>query len=402
MGIYKDKLTKEWVYKFEFQRKAYGSRGFSTRREAEAARVKRREEVKAQSVAAIKEMKTATGFKAIANDYLDFAERKYVKDVYLRKANVFKRFRSSLPDGDISIDQITPRHIHDYLKGRESNSIYNEHRHELSALFNWAKRIYSAQLPFLVNPCIGVEAMTHVTIEKTIPTEKEVLRMIAASNPGDERDILLVCLQTLGRIDEVLRLRWTEDVNFDKRYVTLWTRKRKNGAYEPDVLPMNQDLYDVLWSRWNDRKQDRWVFYNKKKETRYKHRPRMMDSICKRAGCTPLGTRKIMMTSSQIRAFEKRHKRKIQESEKIKIVPRYHGFHALRHFMASYLMDEENVSLKTVSGLLRHKNVRTTEIYLHSVDESQLAASVKIKGKFTSKLVKPPQEAATKQEGGDG
>jgi integrase len=261
-------------------------------------------------VAAIKEMKTATGFKAIANDYLDFAERKYVKDLYHRKANVFRRFRLSLPDGDIPIDQITPRHIHDYLKSFESNSVYNEHRHELSALFNWAIKIYSAQVPFLVNPYIGVEAMTHVTIEKTIPTGKEALDMIAASNAvmfvrhaGDERDILLVCLQTLGRIDEVLRLRWTEDVNFDKRYVTLWTRKRRNGAYEPDMLPMNQDLYDVLWSRWNDRKQDRWVFYNEKKETRYKHRPRMMDFICKRAGCTPIGTRKIMMTPSQIRAF---------------------------------------------------------------------------------------------------
>jgi len=126
----------------------------------------------------------------------------------------------------------------------------------------------------------------------------------------------------------------------------------------------------------------------------------MMDAICQRAGCTPIGTRKITMTPSQIRAFEKKHKRKIREEEKIRIVPRYYGFHALRHFMASYLMDEENVSLKTVSGLLRHKNVRTTEIYLHSVDQSQLAASSKIEGKFTSKIVKPPQEAATEAKRG--
>jgi integrase len=107
-----------------------------------------------------------------------------------------------------------------------------------------------------------------------------------------------------------------------------------------------------------------------------------------------------MMTPSQIRAFEKKQKRKIREEEKIRFVPRYYGFHALRHFMASYLMDEENVSLKTVSGLLRHKNVRTTEIYLHSVDQSQLAASGKSEGEFTSKMAKPPQEGATKTKGG--
>ena len=66
--------------------------------------------------------------------------------------------------------------------------------------------------------------------------------------------------------------------------------------------------------------------------------------------------------------------------------------------MASYLMDEEKVSLKTVSGLLRHKNVRTTEIYLHSIDTSKVAASDKIEGKFTLKLAKPLQEAAIKEE----
>jgi hypothetical protein len=72
--------------------------------------------------------------------------------------------------------------------------------------------------------------------------------------------------------------------------------------------------------------------------------------------------------------------------------------------MASYLMDEENVSLKTVSGLLRHKNVRTTEIYLHSIDTSALAATSKIKGEFTLKLVEPLRPPATvdaeKKKGG--
>lgn len=403
MGIFKDSNTKTWQYKFEHEKRSYAARGFNTRREAEAARFKRREEVKIQAKEKSKRSKIATGFKTIANDYLDAAKRKYVKDVYLRKVNVYKRFRKTLPDHDIPIDQITSRHIHDYLKGLESNSLYNEHRHELSALFSWTKRIYGAQLPFLINPCAGVEPMTHVKADKKIPTEREILRMIAASDPGDEKDILLTCLQTLGRIDEILRLRWLEDVNFEKRYVTLWTRKRKNGAYEPDVMPMNKDLYDVLWGRWQRRKQDKWVFWNEianeRKGDRYKHRPRMMDSICKRAGIAPLGTRNIKMEKDQIIAFEKKHNRKIREDEIMLVLPRYYGFHALRHFMASYLMDDRKASLKTVSGLLRHKNVRTTEIYLHSVATSSLATSNEIEGKFTLKVIEPPQSAAANEEG---
>jgi integrase len=79
-----------------------------------------------------------------------------------------------------------------------------------------------------------------------------------------------------------------------------------------------------------------------------------------------------------------------------------YGFHALCHFMFSYPMDEEKVSLKTVSGLLRHKNVRTTEIYLQSIDTSKVAVSDKIEGKLTLKLAKPLQEAAIKEKGVDG
>ncbi len=66
--------------------------------------------------------------------------------------------------------------------------------------------------------------------------------------------------------------------------------------------------------------------------------------------------------------------------------------------MASYLADQERVGvIKAVSGLLRHKNLRTTEIYLHSIDEGQRIAIDKIQGKFTRKK-HDPQATATSNE----
>ncbi|MDD5712232.1 MAG: tyrosine-type recombinase/integrase [Smithellaceae bacterium] len=385
MGIWKDKERRDWLYKFQYRGKQYGSRGFKTRREAEAARAKRREEARKEATPI--ETKAAIGFKAVANEYLDFAQRKFVNDVYVRKVNTYRGFIEA--NGDLPFDAITPQHVHTYLKRLTSNSLYNERRHELSALFNWVKRVYVREFPYFVNPCIGIEAMPHVTAEKHIPTQEEVLRMIAASTPGDERDILLCCVHTLGRIDEVLRLRWHEDVNFDKRIIVLWTRKRKNGAYEPDAMPMNETLHDILLTRWRKRKQDKWVFYDEVKEGRYKNRVGMMESICRRAGIKPIGTSKWRINKGT-------------DKEKVVDAQLYYGFHSLRHFMASYLFDEKKTSLKTVSGLLRHRNVRTTEIYLHSIDASQLAALGEIEKEFTSKKANLPPTAATKTERGYG
>lgn len=107
----------------------------------------------------------------------------------------------------------------------------------------------------------------------------------------------------------------------------------------------------------------------------------MMASLCKRAGIEPVGKglRKISRG---------KNKGKYEDADL------YIGFHALRHFMATYLADQEKVGVKAVSGLLRHKNLRTTEIYLHSIDESQRIAIDKIQGKFTSKNANVPTECS--------
>jgi len=71
-------------------------------------------------------------------------------------------------------------------------------------------------------------------------------------------------------------------------------------------VKINDELYDVLWRRWKNRKQDIWVFYNEKTDDRYYKRPKLMKGLCKRAGIEP--------------AF---------------------GFHALRHFMSSLMVGRD-------------------------------------------------------------
>ena len=346
MSLWKDKRLKAWRFSFQYRGVTYTGSGFTTRRQAETTRSSRRSEVKRQK------KQTGMVFSQLADAYLTDAEKRFATKTYKYKRYVYASLLQSI--GDKEIREINPQDVHQYLSSRQSNNQYNVHRKDISALFAWANR--SLKLDIL-NPCADLDKMPHSATRKAPPSEEEILRLIVAASPGDERDILLSCIHTLGRIDEVLRLRWV-DVNLDQKTVTLWTRKRKGGAYEPDSLPMSDDLYDVLKARYDEKKQVEWVFFNEDTETRFMHRPKMMKSICRRAGTSD------------------------------------YGFHDLRHFMATYLADQEKVRMKTVQGLLRHKNLKTTEIYLHPVDENARAAIDQIKGKFTLKNAFPHTGAA--------
>lgn len=63
--------------------------------------------------------------------------------------------------------------------------------------------------------------------QKVIPTPPEMAKVLLAAGP--ERPFLLVLFHPLGRIDEVLRLKW-EDVNYERQELRLWTRKRQGGG----------------------------------------------------------------------------------------------------------------------------------------------------------------------------
>ncbi len=56
-----------------------------------------------------------------------------------------------------------------------------------------------------------------------------------------------------------------------------------------------------------------------------------------------------------------------------KVGVRYFQFHALRHFGASVL-DDEKVKIGSIQRILGHETRRTTEGYLHSINESEREA----------------------------
>ena len=103
---------------------------------------------------------------------------------------------------------------------------------------------------------------------------------------------------------------------------------------EYEWVPMSSELYDQLMRLWKNRKFKRnpWVFVDDHPGAHYGKpfttRRRFMPGLCKRAG---------------VKEF---------------------GFHALRRYVASLLIDKKK-SMKAVQRVLRHKNLATTERYTH-------------------------------------
>ena len=312
-----------------------------------------------------KKIQTATAFSTLANLYLDWSQKRHVTKTYEYKKMVLALFQQFHKNPDIR--EITPQMIHEYLNTRPSNHNYNVHRKELSAFFTFAIE----QLKVINHsPIWDLEKLPEETKRKIIPSQEEFLKILAASNKN-ERPLLVVLVHTLARIDEIMRLEW-KNVNFENRVVTLWTRKRKGGNLEPRDIFMNDELHGWLKSLWNRRLQNNWVFWNKKTETRYTRRPKMMHSICKRAGIAPIGK-----TTRRIARQIKGKKVIVTETQDV-----YYGFHEIRHFIATYLHDIGKEATGVVGHILGHKSKRTTEVYLHPVPEAAKMAMKKLEGVF--------------------
>jgi len=325
---------KGWRYDFTQNGIRHTGTWFKTKKEAAKSEAIRKEELQKPQQTPVQ---TDMDFLELVNRRLDYVKayaslRHYTDYSYLARRWI--RHWGHLKSHQISTDM-----IQSYLIDRSKSSPHpaNKDLRYLKSTFNFGlKRGWIK--------CNPTQQMSFMPVDKKVnyvPPTEDVAKILLAADP-DTMDYLYTIKETLARVSEVNNLMWA-DVNLRERYLVLYTRKKKGGHRTPRKVPMTNRLYEILTRRFNNSdKAVSWVFWHKywarKNSTwvtgPYKDRKRIMLSLCKKAGV------------------------------------KYFRFHALRHYGAS-ILDSANVGIGSIQRILGHENRSTTEIYLHSIGESE-------------------------------
>jgi integrase len=345
MSVYSVK-GKGWRYDFIQKGIRYTGSWFKTKNETRQAMAKRKEElenpapVQETIVTAAMETPTAMAFLVLVNRRLDQlkaynSQRHYTDHFYMARKWIGEW-------KDLSCEEVSRDKIQNYLLKRAQVSPFtaNKDLRYLKALFNFG----ISRNWIVENPTRGLSFFPVEKRLRYVPPRTDVLKVIAEADP-DTQDYLWVIIETMGRVGEINLLTWS-DVDIEERYVVLYTRKKRGGHLTPRKVPMTRKLFEVLSRRFEVRDKGKpWVFWHrhwdkKKKgwvEGPYQDRKKIMKTLCEDAG-----------------------------------VP-YFRYHPLRHLGAS-ILDHAKVNIGSIQRILGHENRATTELYLHSIGESEREA----------------------------
>jgi integrase len=270
-----------------------------------------------------------------SEDYLDVAKVRFSTKTYKEKVSMFKRFFKVI-DPAMQVSRLSPADVLNYvirqMEDRSGNAA-NKDRKNLVAAWNWGMKYLNPVLPG-PNPCL-VDRMPEKRHPRYIPPEEDFWKVYAVAE-GQDKVMLLSFLHLAARRGEIFRLTW-QDIDFGNDSVRLWTRKRKDGSFEWDYLPITKELRKSLRWWWEHRpiKDHTHVFLCLNEHPGQKNnygRPfvsnqKFMRRICKKAGV------------------------------------KHFGFHAIRH-LSSTILYGLGYRVRDIQPILRHKSPRTTELYL--------------------------------------
>ena len=328
MSVYKrqDRKRRPWCFEFRENGTLYKQSGFGTMKAAQDAEAMARREAKLQ--------RPVWRFRRRLKTRLEFVQAYYPKEL----TNNITRLRKfaaweHLDCRDITSEMVRQRLIE--LKNEGMKQAYvNKHLVALKSVFQM--QFEEGRLPR--NPCRGVKMMPVERFVKYIPPADDIEKVLALAGELD-RTYLTVIWQCAARVREINNLTW-EDIDFQRRYARLWTRKKRGGNLTDRLVDMTDRCFNALKkAQWLRNKHSPYVFTNplmaqKYPEAparwKYDYRDKFFHRLCRLAGVREM------------------------------------GYHALRHHRASEMADQGR-SLPYIKEQLGHEDISTTSLYLQSL-----------------------------------
>jgi len=186
------------------------------------------------------------------------------------------------------------------------------------------------------NPCTA-KKVKPLRVENKVerflfPEEEEALINSCIKEDTYLRPIIITLLHTAMRKGECLSLKWSENIDFKQKSITLY--KTKSGKMRR--IPMSNTVYNELIKLYNNRKSD-YVFTNPITNNRYENIKKGFKRVCERAGIKNLTP------------------------------------HCLRHSAATKMVFA-GIDLAVVQEILGHADIATTMRYSHPVPERKVQA----------------------------
>ena len=206
------------------------------------------------------------------------------------------------------------------------------------------------------NPVKWVEQSSK-TSYKPIVLDPATAAKIFEALSGAELALTILVAATGIRISEAMGLKW-DDIDYQSKQINLrrvWVKDTVVESFKTEDSEAPVPLTDLLATHLRD-----W-----QRETVYGRPSDWVFASARSKGRTP--------RSSSVLTVDHLRPAAIAAGVKLKPGQRF-GFHNFRHGLASWLVNK-GTDVKTVQGLLRHSNVKTTlGLYAHQVNASMLVA----------------------------
>lgn len=219
----------------------------------------------------------------------------------------------------------------DLLKETRTLNTTNTYMIALRNFFKWLsyEKIYD-------NIAENIKGVNSGSNHKKMPLTDEQFQMVL-SGAKDNREKMILCLTTsLGlRANEIVNIRLSDFKEIDGVVCLYLLGKARDGKV--DYVPINEDLYKMIQSYIQEYDIKDYLFSSLRKDDGSK------------------------LTTKTIRYIVK------EMFKRVGICSDDYSLHSLRHTFATISI-KNGASIREVSKAMRHKNLQTTEIYLHDIE----------------------------------